>query len=245
MKNKLNIVIPAGGDGKRFKLAGYDTLKPFIIFKNKTIIENIIIGFISKEYDTNIFILMQEKHIMDYRYIINTLESKYNNVKFLPIKHKTNGTVCTILEYKHLFNNDAMVLSANCDQLANIDIDNFINKSINYDGSLLVFKNENSCNWSYVRIKNDLIIEIADKKPITDVALLGWYFWKKGKTMVKNFEKLISNNLTTNGEYMQNLPYNFAINDGMLIKPIIIDKNDVIPLGTPEELIEQEKKYNY
>ena len=37
--NKVNVLIPIAGDGKRFKEAGYVKPKPFIQLNKKTIVE--------------------------------------------------------------------------------------------------------------------------------------------------------------------------------------------------------------
>ncbi len=235
MKN-LNIVIPAGGEGKRFKEGGYNNLKPFITINGKTMIEHVIDGFVSKKYNVKIYIIMQEIHMHEYNALIKNICDKHSNVTFLPLVSKTEGTVCTILNWCQIFNNDDMVLSANCDQLADITLDEYIDQSVDFDGSLLVFGGEKSPNWSYVKIENDLIIEVVDKNPITDVALIGWYFWKKGSDMINSFIWLLMNNIRTKNEFMQNIPYNFIISQNKKVKPIFIDRSKVHGLGTPMEL---------
>lgn len=213
-KEKLTIVIPAAGEGSRFKEEGYKDLKPFIDINGKRMIELVIDGFKTNKYDVSLYVIMQDYQIKEYKKVIDKIEKQYKWVKFKSIKNKIEGTVCTILSLYEELNNDSMLLSANCDQLAGINIDDFIDEFKKYDGSLLTFRGEKSPNWSFVKEKKNIVVEVADKNPISDVALLGWYFWKKSSDFLKYQVQLIVENKRTNGEFMQNLTYNYMIENG-------------------------------
>ncbi len=105
-----------------------------------------------------------------------------------------------------------------------------------------MFNGETSPNWSFVRVKDGLITEVVDKKPVTDIALIGWYFWKSGKDMIDSFNWLVKNDIRTNNEFMQNIPYNNLIENGGKIKPVFLDRSKIHGLGTPIELEEYLKK---
>ncbi len=46
-KRKIHIIIPAGGNGSRFKNSKFKELKPFIKINGKTIFEHIILNVVS------------------------------------------------------------------------------------------------------------------------------------------------------------------------------------------------------
>ena len=74
----------------------------------------------------------------------------------------------------------------------------------------------------------------AEKKPISDCATVGVYYWKKGSDYVKYAEQMIDKNIRTNNEFYVCPVFNEAILDK---KKIIIDPvEEMHGLGTPDDL---------
>ncbi len=241
LKEKINIFIPAGGDGSRFKEKNYRTLKPFLIFNNQPLLVSQLNNFKSEKYDIMIHVIIQERYKKEYQTIIENIENKNKHVRFHFIPQKTEGTLCTLFYFSDLINKDEMFLSANCDQLIDLNFDRFIDESKKYDGSLVIFDNDNP-NWSFVDIsEKKLISKVVDKDPITNFAICGWYFWTKGGDFLKYSLKQLAMNDRTNGEFMQNKPYNYAIDDNLKFLPYFVENKQMISLGTPEEYEEQLK----
>jgi dTDP-glucose pyrophosphorylase len=82
--------------------------------------------------------------------------------------------------------------------------------------------------------ENGYATELAEKNPISDIAIVGIYYWAKGSEYVKYAEQMIEKNIRTNNEFYVSPVYNEAIGDGKKIKPFHIDK--MWGLGTPEDL---------
>ena len=76
--------------------------------------------------------------------------------------------------------------------------------------------------------------EVAEKKPISNLATVGIYFWKKGSDYVKYAEQMISKNIRVNNEFYVCPVYNEGIAEGKKFKTFNIDK--MWGLGTPEDL---------
>ena len=76
--------------------------------------------------------------------------------------------------------------------------------------------------------------EIAEKKPISDIATVGIYYWNKGSDYVKYAEQMIEKNIRVNNEFYVAPVYNEAILDGFKFKPYNISR--MWGLGTPEDL---------
>ena len=76
---------------------------------------------------------------------------------------------------------------------------NFITKNV--DGGILTF-NAIHPKWSYAKIdKNKNVIEVAEKKVISNNATVGVYYWKQGKDFVKYTNKMIEKNIRVNNEF--------------------------------------------
>jgi len=102
------------------------------------------------------------------------------------------------------------------------------------DGGILTFKATHP-KWSFARIDSDgFVTEVAEKKPISDVATVGFYYWKHGSDYVKYAEEMIEKNIRFNNEFYVCPVFNQAINDDKKIITSNIDK--MWGLGTPEDL---------
>jgi len=75
---------------------------------------------------------------------------------------------------------------------------------------------------------------VAEKKPISNIATVGIYYWKKGADYVKYTEQMINKNIRTNNEFYVCPVFNQAIEDDKKIKIFEIEK--MTGLGTPEDL---------
>ena len=102
------------------------------------------------------------------------------------------------------------------------------------DGGILTFTNTHP-KWSYVKIdSSENVIEVAEKKPISNIATVGIYYWKRGSDYVKYAEQMINKDIRVNNEFYVCPVFNQAIEDGKKIK--IFNANNMWGLGTPEDL---------
>ena len=121
--------------------------------------------------------------------------------------------------------------SINLMKLAKRAIAKKINK---FDGGILTFKSTHP-KWSYAKLgDNGFVTEVAEKKPISNIATVGVYYWSKGSNYVKYTEQMIEKNIRTNNEFYVCPVYNEAIGDGKNIK--VFDVPKMWGLGTPEDL---------
>ena len=83
--------------------------------------------------------------------------------------------------------------------------------------------------------------EVAEKKPISDIATTGIYYWKRGSDYVKYAEQMIKKDVRFNNEFYVCPVFNEAITAGKKIKTFHID--GMWGLGTPEDLENYYKFY--
>jgi len=110
--DKMNILIPMAGAGKRFAEAGYFFPSPLIEIQNKPMIQWVIDSLnIKGRY---IFII-QKEHQEKYnvKSVLNILKP---NCKIIELDHVTEGAACTTLLAKEYINNNNPLLIANSDQ---------------------------------------------------------------------------------------------------------------------------------
>jgi HAD superfamily hydrolase (TIGR01509 family) len=228
----FNILIPMAGAGSRFSNAGYTFPKPLIEVENKPMIQVVVENLNIK---AKFIYIVQKEHYEKYnlKYLLNLITP---DCEIIQVNGVTEGAACTTLLAKQYINDDKHLLIANSDQFIEWDSNSFYYSMTNdnLDGGILTFKATHP-KWSFAKLdENGFISEIAEKKPISDVATVGVYYWNKGSDYIKYAEQMIKKNIRVNNEFYVAPVYNEAILDGFKFKPYNIEK--MWGLGTPEDL---------
>jgi len=230
----MNILIPMAGAGSRFEKAGYSFPKPLIDIKGKPMIQAVVD---SLNINANYIFLVQKSHYEKYS-LKHTLNLIAPNCKIIQVDGMTEGAACTTLLAKELINNDKPLLIANSDQYLDWDSNQFMYSMIadEVDGGILTFPSKHP-KWSYAKLNKDgFVSEVAEKKPISEYATVGVYYFKHGSDYVKGAEQMISKNIRTNNEFYVCPVYNQCINNGKKYKIFNITESNMWGLGTPEDL---------
>ena len=241
IKELINIVIPAAGKGSRFSRCGWKSPKPFIDLDGKPMLQHVIDNLAIEK--SNVHIILQSEHIKNTN--CNFSSIKANNINLVSIDYQTSGTACTVLHVRELIENNSPLLIANSDQIVDFDCNLFISDAIerDLDGSILVFKDlKKDPKWSFVKINpnNHLAEEVAEKKPISDLATVGIYFFRSGIDFVEASLEMIKNDDRVNNEFYTCPVYNYLIKNNKKIGVYEIDINEMHGIGTPDDLL----KYN-
>ncbi len=229
---KLNILIPMAGAGSRFTQAGYTFPKPLIDVQGKPMIQVVAENLNIK---ANFIYIVQKEHRQKYN--LDTLLNLVTpNCKVVEVDELTEGAACTALLAKDFIDNDSPLFFANSDQFVEWDSNEFFYKmnETEADGGIVTFKSTHP-KWSFAKVDNQgFVTEVAEKNPISDLATVGFYYWKHGSDFVKYAEQMIKNNIRINNEFYVCPVYNQAIKDGKEIRTFDILK--MWGLGTPEDL---------
>lgn len=237
MKQNMNIIVPMAGEGSRFKERGYVESKPFIDVDGKPMIQRVIEN-LNIEFDEKfkfILICMRE----DYeKYDFDVFKNYIGHDKYdiIILDERTQGAAQTLLTALPLIDNDVPLLSFNSDQMVEYDPKQTFEKFENFDGGIPCFYGEGT-DWSYAKTDDSgFVIEVAEKKQISNNATAGYYYWKKGSDFIKYAEQMIEHNDRTNNEFYVAPVYNWAIKDGKKIVISMVD--EIYELGTPDYLEE-------
>lgn len=229
---KLNILIPMAGAGSRFEQAGYSFPKPLIDVKGDPMIKLVSDNL---NMEANFIYIVQKSH--NEKYNLKTLLNLISpNCKIVEVDGVTEGAAVTTLLAKEFINNDQPLIMANSDQFLEWDSNEFMYKmnETNSDGGIVTFSATHP-KWSFAKVNgNGLVTEVAEKNPISDIATVGVYFWKKGSDYVKYAEQMIEKNIRTNNEFYVCPVFNEAIQDGKEIRTFNIKK--MWGIGVPEDL---------
>ena len=171
------------------------------------------------------------------RYNLDTLLNLITpNCKIVEVDKLTEGAACTALLAKEYINKDTPLFFANSDQFVEWDSNEFLYKmnETNADGGIVSFRATHP-KWSFAKVnETGLVTEVAEKNPISDIATVGYYYWKKGSDFVKYAENMIEKDIRVNNEFYVCPVFNQAIEDCKEIRTFDIPK--MWGLGTPEDL---------
>jgi len=230
--SEINVLIPMAGSGSRFSVAGYTFPKPLIEVREKPMIQVVIENL---NINAKFTYIVQKSHYEKYnlKFLLNLITPNCNIVQ---VDGVTEGAACTTLLAKEFIDSDKPLLIANSDQFVEWDSTKFYYSMTadKIDGGILTFKATHP-KWSFVKLdENNFITEVAEKKPISDIATVGIYYWSKGSDYVKYAEQMINKNIRINNEFYVAPVYNEAILDNKKFKTFDIVK--MWGLGTPEDL---------
>lgn len=115
----------------------------------------------------------------------------------------TRGAACTaLLAIEHINNNDELlIVSAN--ELVDVDLARIIQgfRENRLDAGTITFPSIHP-RYSYVRTNDEgLVIEAAQKKPISRQATVGIFWFARGSDFVEAAKRLISKDASTDGMY--------------------------------------------
>lgn len=159
-----------------------------------------------------------------------------NDLEILEIDYLTDGQATTcLLAISHLNVNDAIMV---------YNIDTYVEpyemkwQDILGDGFTPCFQAERT-HWSFVKTdKQGKVIEVREKKRISNNCTLGAYYFSSAKLFKDLYEGYYLDCDRKIGQERYIAPlYNYMITKGMEVDISIVDKTKVHVLGTPEELL--------
>jgi HAD superfamily hydrolase (TIGR01509 family) len=230
--SKLNILIPMAGAGSRFENAGYTFPKPIIEVNKKPMIQVVVENL---NIDANYIFIVQKAHREKYN-LDTLLNIIAPGCKIVEVNGLTEGAACTALMAKEFIDNDAPLFFANSDQYVEWDSNEFMYKmnETQCDGGIVTFKATHP-KWSFAKTdENGFVTEVAEKNPISDLATVGFYYWKNGSDFVKYAEEMIEKDIRVNNEFYVCPVFNQAIEDGKQIRTY--NAEEMWGIGTPEDL---------
>jgi len=230
---KMNVLIPMAGAGSRFEQMGYTFPKPLIEVNGKPMIQVVVENL---NIDAKHIFIVQKSHYEKYnlKYLLNLITN--NNCEIVQVDGITEGAACTTLLAKKFIDNDEPMVMANSDQFLEWDSNEFMYSMVadDVDGGIVSFEATHP-KWSFAKLGDDgFVSEVAEKKPISNIATAGIYYWTHGSNYVKYAEQMIEKDIRTNNEFYVCPVYNEAIQDGKKVKVFQIEK--MWGLGTPEDL---------
>nr|WP_277605478.1 glycosyltransferase family 2 protein [Acinetobacter higginsii] len=168
-------------------------------FEGIPLIQKLIEQCASIDSEVNFIIALRDTDVRDY-YLDNIVCLLSPDAKILKVSDNTRGAACTaLLAIPYIDNNDELLI-LNGNELLDIDFSlplrNFRQRGL--DAGVVSFNSVHP-RYSYVKIEDELVIEAAEKRPISRHATAGFFWFEKGEIFVKAAKNMIRKDASVNG----------------------------------------------
>ena len=133
------------------------------------------------------------------------------------------------------------MIIANGDQLFDINIDESLKRfqEDKVDAGCLCFESVHP-RWSYIRLEDDHIVEAAEKRPLSKMAIAGFYYFAKGLYFIEASKKMIRKDANVNGQFFIAPVLNELVLDNHRMNAYMIASENYHSFYSPQKIEEYE-----
>lgn len=226
------------GEGSRFKQQGYETPKPLLPILGLPMVVNAANAL--PKSNRYIFIV-RDFQINDYQ-IDKHLQKHFDSPEIITLTQLTEGQAVSCLAAKDLINNDEALVIGASDNGMIYNQEAFTNLSKDADAIVFTFRNNpavvekpEAYGWVAVdekhQVKHVSVKKPISEQPMNDHAVVGTFWFKKGKYYVEAAERMIALNRRINNEFYVDECINDLIDLGYKVK--VFEIQHYVCWGTP------------
>jgi len=235
----INIILPVAGEGSSFKDNGGVFPKNLTEINRKPMIQWVVESLRISQPHRFIFVVNKQDHEeFSISYTLNLLA---NGASIVVTSGQTGGSLCSALMAIDFIKDEDPCVIVNGDQVIR---NQHFDKAITYfqaqqaDGGIITFDSVHP-KWSYVKLDSEeQVIEVAEKRPISRNATAGVYYFKNGEMFINSAFQIIRKDVKTLDQFFVCPVYNELILDNKKVIHYPIKTEEMISLGTPEEVVE-------
>ncbi len=195
----MNIIVPMAGIGSRLRPHTLTIPKPLTLLAGKPIVQRLvedIVKVLNQDIEEIAFVIGPtfpadtEKKLLD---IAKGLGAK----GVVTVQNEALGTAHAIQCAKQSLNGPCVVAFADTLFKADFTLD------AEADGAIWVKQVENPSAYGVIKLKDGIITDFVEKPEdfISDLAIIGIYYFKKGEILRDEIQYLLDNNIKEKGEY--------------------------------------------
>lgn len=196
----MNIIIPMAGMGKRLRPHTLTIPKPLLPIAGKPIVHRLVedIAKVCPEKIDSIGFIIHPNFGTEVEESLKLIAKAVGAVGKIYYQEQALGISHALLFAKELFVGKVIVAFADTLFKADFKLD------INQDGIIWVQRVEDPSHFGVVRLNDKSEITELVEKPTTyvsDLAIIGIYYFKDGAALAKEMQYLIDNNIREKGEF--------------------------------------------
>ena len=226
----IQILLPMGGIGLRFQSRYPGIFKPFIKVHDKYLFQYALESL--EGLNTfKVFFILKEEDAIKYQSMIKSIIPRS---EIIPIATQTRGAMETCFLAKDLIDPNEKLLILDSDlSFQSPSFIEFINHSKTNENGFPTFE-ANTSQFSYCETVNNQVVRTAEKKVISNQAIVGAYYFGAASSFFQNASKILSSEKPSIGEFYISPLFNELIKQGQSV--CSFKTQDYFSLGTPEEI---------
>jgi dTDP-glucose pyrophosphorylase len=234
--NPINILVPMAGQSVFFQSKDHYFPKPIIDIEGSMMIERVISSLNQLNRERKFLFVVNETDAAKFHLskILRLIAGESCDI-FEQIGNAMGAICSCLLHIEHIDNEFPLVIS-NADQIIDVNYDEVINhfEARKVDGGTITFHSYHP-QWSYVSIdESGMIVEAAEKKPISCNAIAGFYYFRKGSMFVEAAKRVIKSNAKVNEIFYISSCFNELILQGRRLSAFNIDSTQYHSFYAPE-----------
>jgi dTDP-glucose pyrophosphorylase len=231
----MNIIVPMAGLEPQFSKCGQ--IKALVEIADRPVIEHVVENLRTVSEPMQFIFVVRQEACKKY-HLDDVLRLLAPQSKIVTVQGETAGAACTaMLAIDHINPTEPLIVT-NADQLLLVNLEKVIDtfQKKNLDGGTIIFNSVHP-RWSYVQIdQNDLVIEAAEKWPISRNATAGFYYFKHGSDFINAVSRMLINQSSVNDIYYVCPTFNQMILEQKKIGVHRINRSEYVSLATPENI---------
>lgn len=210
----MNIIIPMAGMGKRMRPHTLTTAKPLIPIAGKPIVQRLVedIAATSNEKIGEIAFIIGPSFGKEVEAHLLQVAEAVGATGKIVYQHEALGTAHAILCAAESLTGNVFIAFADTLFKANFSID------AQKDAIVWTQKVEDPSAFGVVKLNANNEIEAFVEKPkefVSDLAIIGVYYFKDGENLRKELQRLIDENIMQKGEYQITDAMDHMLNKGL------------------------------
>lgn len=184
-----------------------------------------------------IILALREEEVKKF-HLENVVRMISEKAHLVEVPGNTAGAACTALIAIDHINLDEELLIINSDEWLDMKFEEVLNNfRINrFDAGVVYFASLHP-RYSFVRLdENAMVIEVAEKNPISKNALAGFFWFQKGYDFFRAVQNMIRKDARVNDNFYIAPALNELILDGAKIGAHCININQYYPIKTERQL---------
>ena len=188
-----------------------------------------------------LFVALSEQDIRKF-HLDNIVKLLEPNSVIVPVASETKGAACTALLACEFIDNDDELLILNGNELLSECYQTIINnfKKLSCSAGVAIFTSIHP-RYSYVRLNEfGFVIESAEKNPISKHAVIGFYWFNKGKDFIYSVKEMIRKDASVNNIFFISPALNEMVLNGLKIGACPVSLEKYFPVKTEKQLLKFE-----
>ncbi|WP_113651709.1 glycosyltransferase family 2 protein [Pedobacter namyangjuensis] len=174
----LKIIIPLAGSSELFANAGYYYPKPLIEVKGIPMIQTVLNNPLLLDVEKSFIFIIKVEDAKKF-HLDSTLRILAPNCEIIKIDNDTKGALCSVMLAVDKIDPQDEVLILNGDQVIDEPLGQIYKywKKLDAPAGLITFTSVHP-RWSYARLIDGIVVQTAEKNPISNYAIAGAYYFK-------------------------------------------------------------------